>query len=236
MANRIKDTNFNPGDRVCLANHPELTGLHGTVESVVVMDRIVRVKWDNGTTSAAACGDLELLVVKPMGRAGIETGPEGLATTQRKSDPPEIWADFGLLHQFAFPYQGGLYLSFQVWSADRPVVAELGFTREVVGGGMFRPSTPDEIQMGKAAGWEVPPRWTWLIPQLEYRIFIGADLIKELLLMWTMGWEPSEEVKQALAQASQEGIEDSKREGVVKKIIQGENGAGKGWPGGGIVN
>jgi len=149
--------------------------------------------------------------------------------------PAEPWADFGLINQFAFPYPGGLYLGFQVWSADRPVVAELGFTRGVVGGSMFRPATPDEIGMGKAAGWKTLPQWTWLIPQLKYRIFIGADLIKELLLMWTMGWEPSEAVQQALAQASKEGWDERVREDRVKKVIKAEDGGGKGWPGGGMV-
>lgn len=157
-------------------------------------------------------------------------------TTPANPAPAEPWADFGMIHQFAFPYPGGLYLGFQVWSADRPIVAELGFTRGACAGSMFRPATPDEIRIGKSAGWEVLPKWTWLVPQMRYRFFVGADLLKEMFLMWSMGWEPSEDVKQALATASQEGWEEQEKEDRVKNIIKAEQGGGKGWPpGGGTV-
>jgi len=153
----------------------------------------------------------------------------GADTTPASRGPAEQWSDFGLIHQFAFPYPGGLYLGFEVQSGGKQIILEMGFTREILAGGLFRPAIPAEIQMMQSKGWDPDGiKWTWLVPQLRYRIFIGADLIKELLLMWVMGWEPSEEVKAALAQATQEGLDDQKREEIVKNLLKGAAGGGGG--------
>jgi len=156
--------------------------------------------------------------------------------------PPEPWMDFGILHQFGFPYPGGLYLSFVAVGRDRNVISvEIPMTRGVVAGSVFRPVNSQEARdiVGQVQGdlqySEIPnPKWAWLIPQLRYRIFIGGDLIKELLMMWCMGWEPSPEVQAALTQASREGAEEADRDRRVRQIIAQENKS-RGGGGGGIV-
>lgn len=142
--------------------------------------------------------------------------------------PTEPWADFGLIHQFAFPYSGGLYLSFQVVMDQQLQIWEMPFTRQTLAGSVFRPASQREIATMKAAGWETLPKWTWIIPQLRYRIFTSSGMIKEMLMMWAMGWEPSEGVKAALAQASQEGTEELDRERKMKEAVT--KGGLEAWP------
>jgi hypothetical protein len=148
--------------------------------------------------------------------------------------PPAVsepWADFGLIYQFAFPHPEGLYLSFQAVVDGALVVVEMPFTRQALAGSVFRQATKSEIAMMTTAGWAPAPKWTWIIPQLRYRIFTASDMIKEMMMMWAMGWEPSEAVKAALAQASQEGTEELERERKMRDAVT--KGGLEEWPEGG---
>jgi len=200
----------------------------GVIQDFDMQGRTADVLWD-GNVEPQTClwDELWKITNDPPRVADPAPAPP------RQPAGAEQWSDFGLIHQFAFPYPRGLYLGFEVQAGGKTIILEMGFTREILAGGLFRPAIPAEIQMMQAKGWDPDGiKWTWLIPQLRYRIFIGADLIKELLLMWVMGWEPSEEVKAALAQASQEGLDDLKREEIVKNLLKGE---GRGGGGGGMV-
>lgn len=115
----------------------------------------------------------------------------------------ETWVDLGILTQYGFPYRGGAYLGFTGRLSDGQwATAEVPLTRGVVAGGLFRPCTQEELQKLRTQGTGTLPKWAWLIPQLRYRVYIVEDPIKEMLLMWTMGWEPSPEFLQALREAN----------------------------------
>ena len=145
---------------------------------------------------------------------------------------PGPWLDFGVIYQFGFPYPGGLYTSFLALDPQRNrVMVEIPLSRSIVAGGVFRPINHQELEMlGMEPANPEAPKWTWIIPQLQFRVFIGGGLIKELLLMWSMGWEPSPGVLAELATAAQEGEEELEREQRIRKIIAQDR---QGGPGGG---
>lgn len=144
--------------------------------------------------------------------------------------PIEQWSDFGVMHQFGFTYPGGAYASFLALDTQQQMITvEIPLRREVTAGGVFRPINNRELAiLGMAPGDPNAPKWTWIIPQLRYRFFLDGDLLKELFLMWSMGWDPSPAVLAELAQASREGTEDLERERRIRKIITQEKSGGGG--------
>lgn len=161
------------------------------------------------------------LIEDPDGKILEGGGTEPMSTPQAQGPQKEPWTDFGIVYQFGFPYPGGLYTSFLALDPQRNrVMVEIPLSRSIVAGGVFRPINHQELEMlGMEPANPKAPKWTWIIPQLQYRFFIRGGLIKELLLMWSMGWEPSPGVLAELATAAQEGEEDQEREQRILKII-----------------